>query len=127
MSLLNAIASADLDEILADSETGGESCVIISPGGSSETFSVLSCDIHLAIDPGTGEFVTGRQVTIGLSARDLLSAGFSDIRGIASATSKPWTVSLVDVLGRAHTLKVIASHPDNSLGLTQLVLGVYEQ
>ena len=126
MSLLNAIASADLDEILADPETGGESCVITSPQGVPVTFRVLSSDIHLAIDPGTGELVTGRQSTIALSARDLLTAGFSDIRGIASATSKPWTVSLVDVLGRAHTLKVIASHPDNSLGLTLLVLGVYE-
>ena len=124
---LQAIAHPDLIEIVNDDETGGVDGVITSPAGETEDFKLLSSDIHQAIDPGTGEIVTGRMVSAAVLTSELLTAGFDDIRGVVNSTSRPWLVTFDDVLGRSYTLKVAESYPDNSAGLTPLMLEAYDQ
>ena len=123
---LRGTAHADLIEIMNDTETGGDLCTIISPEGRSENFRTLSNDIHLSIDPGTGETVTGRQCSVAVLISELMAAGFSGIRGIADLKSKPWVVETTDVNGIQGKFKVAEHHPDNSAGLMILFLEIYK-
>ena len=125
MSLRNE-AHIDLQDIMHDTDTGGNLCTITSPAGASETFRCFSNDIHLSIDPGTGDVITGRQSTATVLIEDLIEAGFEVIRGIADQNSRPWVMILTDANGISHTFKVTESHPDRGFGLMTLFLELYE-
>lgn len=122
---LRAIANADLKEIVNDPETGGDQCTITAPDESQATFNVLNNDIHLSIDPNTGQMVTGRQATIAVLINELLDEGFEKISGIADKTSRPWVVEIDDVNGISGKFKVIEAVPDSTIGLEVLSLEVY--
>jgi hypothetical protein len=123
---LRGEAHLDLIEIMNDEETGGDLCTITSPAGNFHTFRVFGNDIHLAIDPGTGQYVTGRQSSISVLISDLLAVGFDGIRCIADENSRPWVVDTVDVNGIPGKFKVSESNPDNGSGLNTLFLERYE-
>lgn len=125
MSLLD-IAHLDLIEIINDTETGGGLCTITSPSGESHEFMALSNDIHLSIDPGTGQYVTGRQSSVAVLISALMAVGFEGIRGIANKSSRPWVVDTVDVNGIPGRFKVSETNPDKSIGLSTLFLELYE-
>lgn len=120
---LRALAAADLVNIVQDEDLGGELCTITSPADVEAVVSGITSDIHLGIDPGTGEVVTGRQAEISVLESDLVAAGFEGIRGVADATARPWRVSFAGASGGVETYKVVAVHPDNTIGLFVLVLG----
>ena len=122
---LRDIAHADTIEIMNDPDVGGDLCTITSPVGLSESFRVMSNDIHLSIDPGTGETVMGRQSSVAVLISELIDAGFNGIRGVADSSSKPWLVDIADVNGIAGQFKVTEHHPDNTAGLMILVLELY--
>jgi hypothetical protein len=124
MSLIGT-AHADYLEILHDEDTGGIDIDIISPASELHQFKAFSSDIHLAMDPGTGETVTGRQCSVSVSIRDLEDVGFEGVRGVAQSASKPWVVETVDANGHQHTFKVVAHHPDRSHGSMVLMLEGY--
>jgi hypothetical protein len=119
-------AHLDLIEIMNDEETGGDLCTITSPAGNFHTFRVFGNDIHIAIDPGTGQYVTGRQSSISVLISELLAVGFDGIRCIADENSRPWVVDTVDVNGIPGKFKVSESNPDNGSGLNTLFLERYE-
>ena len=121
MTTIEARAHADLQRIMAKQET----CAITDPSGSEETFNVISSDIHISSDPGTGIVVTGRQSSVAVYIADLIAAGFDGIRGIADPNSRPWLVTISDVNGREGTFKVAETHPDNTAGLMLLMLEEY--
>jgi hypothetical protein len=123
---LRGEAHLDLIEIMNDEETGGDLCTITSPAGAFHVFRVFGNDIHLAIDPGTGQYVTGRQSSISVLISELLAVGFEVIRGIADKDSRPWVVDTVDVNGIPGKFKVSESNPDNGAGLNTLFLELYE-
>jgi hypothetical protein len=123
---LRGEAHLDLIEIMNDEETGGDLCTITSPAGNFHTFLVFGNDIHLAIDPGTGQYVTGRQSSISVLISELLAVGFDGIRCIADENSRPWVVDTVDVNGIPGKFKVSESNPDNGSGLNTLFLERYE-
>jgi hypothetical protein len=122
---LRDIAASDVIEIINDTETGGDEITITSPAGVSETFNALTNDIHFAIDPETGETVTGRQCSATVLSSDLVTAGFTDIKGIPDTNSRPWVVQMTDINGVTASFKVVESHPDNTIGLMILILGEY--
>ena len=123
---LRGEAHLDLIEILHDEETGGDLITITSPEGSREDFRALSNDIHLSIDPGTGDVVTGRQASITVAISDLISVGFQNIRGIPDSNSRPWVVTAEDANDVSTDFKVIESHPDRGIGSMTLFLELYE-
>ena len=122
---LRDIANADLQEIMNADETGGVACTITDPSGATADFKVFFNDIHQAIDPGTGEIVTGRFSTIAVLTNELIDEGFDGIRGIADSSSRPWLVTITDALSRSVTHKVAETYPDASIGLTVLFLELY--
>lgn len=123
---LRGEAHLDLIEILHDEDTGGDLVTITSPDGSQEDFRALSNDIHLSIDPGTGDVITGRQASITVAISDLISVGFQDIRGIPDSNSRPWVVTAEDANDVLTNFKVIESHPDRGIGSMTLFLELYE-
>jgi hypothetical protein len=123
---LRGEAYLDLIGIIHDEDTGGDLITITSPDGSQEDFRALSNDIHLSIDPGTGDVVTGRQASVTVLISDLIASGFQDIRGIPDSNSRPWVVTAVDANDVSTNFKVIESHPDRGMGSMTLFLETYE-
>lgn len=123
---LRDIANADMREIMNDAVTGGVDCTLTNPSGSTASFKVFFNDIHQAIDPGTGEIITGRQSSIAVLTNELITAGFDGIEGVVDSDAKPWLATIADANGRSSTHKIAESYPDASIGLTVLLLEFWE-
>jgi hypothetical protein len=115
-----------LDEIMNDDEIGGDPCTITSPVGFTLPFRAFNTDIHLSIDPGTDQQVTGRQSSIAVMISELMAVGFESICGIPDRTSRPWVVTIADVNGIDRTFKVASTAPDYSAGMMILFLEAYQ-
>lgn len=125
---LRQTAEADLAVILEDSATGfGWPITVTDPDGKTESLVGLSGDIAQAIDPDTGQAVSGRLAMVTLRISSLVAAGFTDLpRNIASTTSKPWLIVFDDINGNSYTFKVQQSNPDRTLGVVKCILELYE-
>lgn len=100
--------------------------LVTSPAGVVVSFQVFANDIHLSIDPGTGEVVSGRQATVAVLQNELIDANMQGIRGISDSSQKPWQVAINDINGIPYTFKVVETYPDNGMGLTVLFLEGYK-
>lgn len=122
-------AERDLGLIIEDKAFGfGWDIVLVSPEGISAVVTGLSNDISLAIDPDTGELVSGRTATVALRISTLRARGFSDNpKGIADSKSKPWVVAFRDINGVPCLFKVMKSNPDRAIGVITLILETYRQ
>ena len=125
---LRETAEADLGLILEDSSTGfGWPITVTDPAGKAESLVGFSGDIAQAIDPDTGQAVSGRLAMVSLRISSLLAAGFTDIpQGVASTTSKPWLITFDDINGNSFTFKVQQSNPDRTLGLVKCILELWQ-
>ena len=125
---LRETAETDLGLILEDSSTGfGWPITITDPAGKVESLVGFSGDIAQAIDPDTGQAVSGRLAMVSLRISSLIAAGFTDLpRGIASTTSKPWLITFDDINGTSYTFKVQQSNPDRTLGLVKCILELWQ-
>jgi hypothetical protein len=121
---LRSIAHSDLESIIHDADTSVRTVSVTSPAGETVDFFGWANDIFLTINPGTGEFVSGRQITISLLIADLKSAGFGAIKGIPETASRPW---VLEIEGFSGYYRVTQSNPDNGLGLTVLFLEEYKK
>jgi hypothetical protein len=122
---LRSLAHSDLIDIMHDTHGGSWPFTITSPGGVTVSFLGWANDIHLSIDPGTDEIVTGRQATVSPMIHDLNIAGFGEIKGVAESDSKPWIVEIDDINGKHGVFKVTSANPDAGIGLTVLFLEEY--
>ena len=122
-------AERDLGFILEDSATGfGWPITLTTPNGSQSTFTGFSDDIAQAIDPDTGQAVSGRYASAALRLSSLYLAGFSLPQGIADASSAPWLVTFNDINGLGpYVFKVQESNPDRALGIVTLLLESFEE
>ncbi len=100
-------------------------CVITSPESVSENFDCRSNDIHLSIDTGTGDTVTGRQASVVVLISDLINANFQTISGVANTSIKPWVVVFDSIDGIEGTYKVAETYPDHTAGLMVMLLESY--
>lgn len=122
---LKDLAHGDLTAIMHDAFSGAQPVVVTNPEGVAVSFQAWSSDIHLSMDPGTSEVVTGRQCSVSVLTVDLITSNFSSIFGESDGTKKPWTVAAEDVNGRAGLFKVASIHPDRSAGVTVMFLEEY--
>lgn len=124
---LRELAEADLGRIIEDRDGGfGWDMTITDPAGVSYSLVGSSTDISRAIDPETGQAVTGRFASVSIRIQTLLLAGATSLpRGVADKASKPWLVAFADINGVAGLFKVQSSAPDRTLGLLSLDLEVY--
>jgi tetrahydromethanopterin S-methyltransferase subunit B len=122
---LREIAHQDLQSIFADASGFVWPCVITSPDSVSVDFDCRSNDIHLSIDTGTGDTVTGRQATVVVLVSDLIDSNFQTISGVANSSIKPWVVVFDSINGISGTYKVAETYPDHALGLMVMLLEDY--
>lgn len=93
----------------------GQSVTVINPDGSiSEEFVGGSNDIGLTIDPLTGQFVTGRKITIVLLISELMDT-FSALPG------HKWRFEFPQFPGKVFTEKDTMT--DRSMGVVNIVVG----
>jgi hypothetical protein len=120
-------AAADLAGILSD-DVGGFAVPItlVDPSGNQATINGLANDIGFTINPETGVAVSGQKATVALPIRALTGAGLGQPQGVASAKSRPWTVTFTLSTGVEQTFKVASTMPD-ALGCLVCHLETYEQ
>lgn len=122
---IREIAARDCQAI-HESESGfAWPIVVIDPDGDEHPMTGLSTDIHLTIDPTTGQTVSGRQASVSISTRTLSEAGIPPPTGVVRRTARPWTVRFDDISGVEHTFKVAESYPDQAIGSVVLRLEGY--
>ena len=116
-------AEKDLEMILEDAEGGfGWPITVINPQGIMLEMIGISGDIGQAIDPDTGQIVSGRLAYCTLRISSLVEGGFSLPEGITSSSSLPWRIRFDDIGGTEYTFKVFRSMPDRALGIVNLIL-----
>ncbi len=118
---LRRIATNDLKTIHTDSVTGfGWPITITAPNaGAVYNITGRNNDIHLAIDPDTGNLVSDRTVSITF----VTSLIPETIKAISKGA--PWVVTVDNINGVTGVFKVVSSIPDGVLGLTVLMLEAY--
>jgi len=123
------IAETDLSFTLEDSQFGfGYEIEIIDPDGLTKKVNGQSNDIAFAIDPDTGQAVTGRVATVVLRVKTLTDLGFTALPAVQSdKTKKPWIIKFLDINGTSHTFTVKESNPDRTIGLIFCYLEFYKE
>lgn len=120
-------AAADLADIVEDDVTGfGWPVTVTSPGGLSAALTGLTNDIAYAIDPETGQAVTGRIASVALRIASLTAAGLGIPVNVPDTDRFPWIVQFDDINGNSHTWKVIESQPDRTIGIVVCRLEAYQ-
>lgn len=121
-------AETDLGYIL-EGDSGGFRWPISVTDPSGLTAPALfgfSNDVALAIDPDTGQTVSGRIASVALRISSLQAAGFTTLPiGIHDSAVKPWIVVFDDINGSPYTFKIREGDPDRALGLVTCVLEQY--
>ena len=121
MSLFEDSAS-DLRDIMNSDIGATRSCTVTDPSGDVQTFACRVSDISQQIDPSTNQMVIGRQIVMSINLADLKEADFDGIMGVESNLSKPWKVTVDNVLDVSETYKVVVANPDYTLGNMSLIL-----
>lgn len=86
-----------------------------------------SNDISFAIDPNTGEAVSGRTATIAIDMNELLDKGFTSLPAAQTdKTKKPWIIVFNDQQGNSYTFTVLEGNPDRTLGVVLCTLQFYK-
>lgn len=119
-------AADDVRRILESKDSGfGWDVTLIAPDGQSAALTGYSTDIHLLLDPDTGQTVSGRAVEASLPMAAIAEKGIGTPTGEVRRAQRPWTIELNDIAGNPHKLKVIETHPDNALGVVVIRLEAY--
>lgn len=123
------IAQQDKAFTLKDSTYGfGTEITLTDPDLLSAVVTGRTNDISFAIDPNTGEAVSGRTATIDIDMQELTDKGFSSLPAAQSdKTKKPWIIEYTDQLGSVYAFTVLEANPDRTLGILQLTLQFYKK
>ena len=127
---LREIAEADLATVMESEESFRWSIVLTDPEGNTNGETPLYGtinDVSGLIDPETGQFVSGRIVTMGVRISSLATLGLGIPEGESSSNKKPWVVVFKDIAGSSHVMKVSRGDPDLTLGIVNLYLEVYKR
>lgn len=122
---LRAQAVLDTQAILESTDDFGVALTITDPDGLSAEVVGYSADVHLMVDPGTGQAVSARKISVAVHVNTLEQAGLGQPVGVADKRAKPWLVSFADAKGAAQTFKVVSSEPDRVVGIVVLWLEVF--
>ena len=120
-------AALDAREFLEDEDDFGWPLTLRAPDGNSAALTGYSTDIHLTIDPETGQAVSGRQASVVIHLEALNDAELPMPRGVADQKSDPWIVQTNDITGIGHTFKIIEAIPDRALGIVACTLEEFRE
>lgn len=118
-------AVLDAQAILESTSDFGVTLTITDPDGVSADVTGYSADIHLLMDPGTGQAVSGRRISAAVHMNTLVAAGLGLPVGVAEQAAKPWRVRFADARGAPQTFKVVSSEPDRVTGIVVLWLEIH--
>jgi hypothetical protein len=123
------IAQQDKAFTLKDSEFGfGTEITLKDPNLFTAVVTGRTNDISFAIDPNTGEAVSGRTVEITIDMQELEEKGFSSFPTAQSdKTKKPWIVEWTDTLGKSYSFTIQEANPDRTLGNVHCTLNFYKK
>lgn len=125
MNLLEQ-AAADLRAILEDSTMGFARRVkITTPDITIVEVTGLFRDVHRALDPSTGQFVSVRLAEVVLPIAALVDSGIGIPQAVADKARKPWLVTVTTLQGVEQTFKICEVLPDE-LGAVTCVLEAYQ-
>ena len=117
-------APADLETFLT---AEGRDITFIDPHGVSAVIKAIWRDIHLAVDPDTGQAVSARQASVFTTEQRLRDAGLNGIpTGVSERTSAPWIARVTDTGGAERTYKVSERLPDAGFGAVLLNLEAHQ-
>lgn len=126
MSLLDQARSDAATILDAGDDSFSVNVMVFEPSGYSRELPGMLNDIEQTVDPGTGEFISGRQVSIAFSMSLFGDFGFDGIpRGIDDGARKPWTITHETDCHGVAKYKVIKSNPDRTLKIVTCILGHY--
>ncbi len=124
---LRDVVIADLNTITRDTVSGfAHKITLIDPEGAENLLEGFSNDIAQAVDPDTGQIVSGRSVSVAISIKQFTEKGLKLPVGIAESVNKPWIVEFNDLCGLPARFKVMQSNPDRSIGLVTCLLEFYK-
>ena len=119
-------AALDNRTILEDTAGFGWPIRVTDPAGTVRDLVGMSNDISQAVDPGTGQLVTGRAAHVTISLAALAAAGLGIPKNVADGSGAPWRVRFTDVAGAEYEFKVSEAMPDRTLGCVLLALESYK-
>lgn len=123
---LRAQAAADNRAILEDTAGFGWPIKVTNPAGTFGNVVGFSNDVHQAVDPGTGQIVSGRLAHVTLNVATLAAAGLGIPAGISDTAGHPWVIEFADIAGASYKFKVAAAEPDRTLGCVLCRLEAYK-
>lgn len=85
----------------------------------------FSNDIEAAIDPETGQLVSGRSATVSIPIQSLYDRGLALPKSVVDEDKKPWVIMFDDIHGKPHKFTVKQSLPDRTIGNLVLILELY--
>lgn len=123
------IAQQDKAFTLNDKVMGfGSDITITDPDLLTAVIPGRTNDISFAIDPNTGEAVSGRTATIAIDINELVAAGFTSLPEAQSdKTKKPWIIEFNDQQGNSYDFIVLEGNPDRTLGIVLCTLQFYKK
>jgi hypothetical protein len=119
-------AAADNQAILGDTAAGFSWPITVTdPNGRIEVVPGWPNDVHLTIDPQTGQAVGGRTIEVAFNREALAAAGFELPHGEADETKRPWILEFEDARGNSNRFAIAETWPDSWLPIVRCRLEFY--
>ena len=124
---IRELAELDLELTLEDNENGyGWPLRVTAPDSTFLDMFGQSGDIEAAIDPDTGQLVSGRVAHLTLRKKTLIDKfGEIPVAVNKNSTNKPWVFDFDDINGVAGKFTVQKKLSDSTLGIVNYLLEVY--
>lgn len=121
---LRAQAKLDAESIVRNTSDFGYDVTLTDPAGATTPLVGLTGDISTVIDPDTGTAVKGRRIHTTLAIADLPAGARPKAQN--DDTLKPWLITFKNLVSQVDTtFAIVASDPDDTLGLINFELAVY--
>lgn len=120
--------AADVQAILADTDTFSRAITFTAPDGASAELTGFAQEIGQRLSLETGEVVAGAQASLSVSF-DAFRTAFGATampEAISEADSRPWRASFEDAAGTVREYKVSNVMPDYHLGAFTCLLESYK-
>lgn len=125
---LRHLAARDLARIQGDADNGfGWPIEITSPDGVTLPTVGFTGDIGRIFDPGTGQPIAGRHVSVSIPEARFLEVGLQIPAQVSARGAPKWVFRFDDINGTPGVFTVRSAMRDRSAGNVVLVLEVYAE
>lgn len=125
MSLIEQ-AKKDIERITTDRKGFGVDIRLIAPSGQEVNVVGRSNNIHLSVNPVSGEVVNSRNASVSISEAVLTKLGYPVRNTSGEVSLKKHIVFTKDSSGRMGQFVVKEWYQDQTVGLIVMILGSHE-